>query len=126
MKEVVMPFGFNDPLDAIRANIRQVFVDVKTIDDAFWKRITDQQLGVSVIDPDGHKMGMNIAYRRLVGLNWYPADPYKQTLVGTVDRYGFYDGDGDEADWNIYIKPDPPFAFIIDDVLTNADVSDMH
>jgi hypothetical protein len=126
-----MPFGFGDVLDPVRATVRVPLVNARTavaLDDQVWKRITSQQLGVSAADPDGHKMGMNIAYRSGSGLNWYPADGYKQTLVGTVDRYVFYNpsDSGDEADWNIYIKPDPPFAYLIEDVLTNADLSVVH
>ena len=121
-----MPFGFGEAIDATRVLVRDRAVRTTVMDDALWSRITAWQLGVAAVDPDGHKIGMNIAYRTGHGLNWYPADRYKQTLVGTVDRYGFYDGWGDEADWNIYIKPDPPFQFLIDDVLTNADLDSMH
>ena len=64
----------------------------------------------------------NIAYRSGVGLDWYPADRYEQILVGAVDKYEFHDGAGTEADWNIYIRPNPPYAALIDDVLANADV----
>ena len=124
-----MPFGFNNrAIDPVRAIVRDPSANPRAMDDRLWSRITNEQLGLSVIDPDGHKIGMNIANKRAVGLNWYPADRYKQTLVGIVDGYGFYNptGSGDEADWNIYIRPDPPFAYLIDDVLTNADLSDMH
>ena len=126
-----MPFGFGDVLDQVRATVRAPLMNARAaaaMDDRVWKRITSQQLGVSAADPDGHKMGMNIAFRNGDGLNWYPADGYKQTLVGTVDRYEFWNpsDSGDEADWNIYIKPDPPFAYLIEDVLTNADLSVVH
>jgi hypothetical protein len=61
-------------------------------------------------------------------MNWYPIDRFKQTLIGTVERYEFYNpaGSGDEADWNIYIRPTNDFQFIIDDALPNANPADVH
>ncbi|MGI9097001.1 MAG: hypothetical protein ACR2H2_00630, partial [Solirubrobacteraceae bacterium] len=93
-----------------------------------WSYITREKLGVHAVDPLGHKIGPNIAKKTPGGLNWYPVDRYKQTLVGTVAAYDFYDPtfSGDEADWNIFIKPTPAFQFICDDVLPNADPKQVH
>ncbi len=91
-----------------------------------WDFLDSEQLGVDVVDRRNHKIGPNIAKRRLVGLNWYPIDRHQQVLVGSIDRYGFYDGVGAEADWNIYIKPSPAFSHILDDALPNADPDDVH
>ena len=124
-----MPFGFGEAIDAVRAQVRETTSgNVNAVQESFWRRVVDTQLGVAAFDPVGHKIGFNVAYKSGEGLNWYPADRYKQTLVGQIDRYGFYNpsGGGDEADWNIYIKPDPAFAFLIDDVLSNADLEEVH
>jgi hypothetical protein len=80
------------------------------------------------MDPVGHKIGPNIAYRSGQGLNWYPVDRFKQTLVGTVEGYDFYNpaSSGAEADWNIYIRPSAAFRFIRDDVLPAANPDELH
>lgn len=102
---------------------------------ADWARIRNHQLGVRAIDPVGHQIGTNIAKRTGLGLNWYPLERFKQTVVGKVERYAFYNpgpsitnprGSGDEADWNIFMRPSPAFAFIVDDALPNADMGKVH
>ncbi|MSP59993.1 MAG: hypothetical protein EXR72_06565 [Myxococcales bacterium] len=40
----------------------------------------------------------------------------KTTACGTVDDYFFYDGWGDEADWNVNFIPTPHYAWLLDDV----------
>jgi hypothetical protein len=95
-----------------------------------WQFVRGRQLGVHAVDPVGHKIGPNIGIREAwaQGMNWYPIDRFKQTLIGTVERYEFYNpaGSGDEADWNIYIRPTNDFQFIIDDALPNANPADVH
>ena len=44
-------------------------------------------------------------------------DRYKQTLVGRMVDYNFYDGDGAEADWCVFIDPGPRYRFVLDDVV---------
>jgi hypothetical protein len=92
----------------------------------FWNSVERDRLGVRAQDPDGHNIGPNIAKRGALGLNWYPVDRFKQTLVGTLEGYQFFDGTGDEADWNLFINPSPAFRFIRDDVLPNADPGELH
>lgn len=100
--------------------------DTGGLDFGRWAEVDGTQLGVDVVDTANHKIGPNIAKRDWEGLNWYPIDRFQHVLVGDVDRYGFYDGSGAEADWNIYIKPSPDFAFILDDALPNADPDQVH
>ena len=104
--------------------------DRPTASELRWAFINREQLGVHARDPLGHKIGTNIAYRTGSGLNWYPVDRFKQTMVGTVEGYDFYNPtvtlDPDEADWNIYVRPSPAFRFIRDDVLPNVNPGDLH
>lgn len=91
-----------------------------------WAEVDGTQLGVNVVDTVNRKIGPNIAKRTGVGFNWYPLDRFQHVLVGEIDHYGFFDGVGAEADWNIFIKPSPDFAFLLDDALPNADRSEVH
>jgi len=86
-----------------------------------WMFAEREQLGVLAVDPVAHHIGPNNAKG-----TWYPIDRFKQVLVGTIDRYKFFDGVGAEADWNIFIKPSPAFAFIINDALPDADPDQVH
>jgi hypothetical protein len=81
---------------------------------ARWERLRNEQLGVDVIDPLGHQIGMSSAGR------FEPVDGLKHILVGEFDHYGFYDPwySGAESDHNIHIFPDQPFRFILNDVAT--------
>jgi hypothetical protein len=92
-------------------------------DHQLWEHAHDNQIGVIAWDPDGHKCGLNVCTS-----SWFksyvPFDRYKQTLVGEMLDYGFYDGSGDEADWNIFVDPDPAFGFILDDVVQVMDETD--
>lgn len=91
-----------------------------------WAEVEGTQLGVNVIDTANRKIGPNIAKRTGVGLNWYPLDRFQHVLIGEIDHYGFFDGVGAEADWNIFIKPSADFAFLLDDALPNADHDEVH
>lgn len=91
-----------------------------------WFAVDDTQLGVNAVDTANRKIGPNIAKRSFVGLNWYPLDRFQHVLIGEVDHYGFFDGTGAEADWNIFIKPTSAFSFVLDDALPNADLSQVH
>jgi hypothetical protein len=84
-------------------------------DHALWEHARTDQLGVIAWDPRGHKIGLN--YRDGFLKNYVPMDRYKQTLVGKALDYSFYDGSGDEADWCIYIDPNPQYRFVLDDVV---------
>jgi hypothetical protein len=84
-------------------------------------RVIERQMGVAGRDVLGHKMGPNIAKRTGLGLNWYPLDIYKQTLCGALDRFGFYDGAGAEADWNNFIIPGMGFEYILEDARSLVD-----
>lgn len=96
------------------------------LDEQHWTFVQGEQLGVSVADPVGHRIGPANALRTGVGQNWYPVDVFKHVLVGTIDGYQFFDGVGDEADWNIFIDPSPAFSFIRNDALTNTDPDELH
>ena len=80
-------------------------------DHALWDHARADQLGVIAWDPRGHKIGLN---RREI---FVPMDRYKQTIVGRMVDYNFFDGDGDEADWCMLIDPSPSYRFVLDDVV---------
>jgi hypothetical protein len=91
-----------------------------------WQRIVDTQQSVSGRDPAGHQIGPNVAKRSGLGLNWYPVDIYKQTLCGTLHHFNFYDGYGDEGDWNNFIIPAASHSYLLEDVKPIADPDDLH
>ena len=93
---------------------------------AEWQRIVETQQGVTGIDPVGHKIGPNVAKRTSLGLNWYPFDIYKQTLCGTLHHFNFYDGYGDEGDWNHFIIPAPSHSYLLEDAKPIANADDLH
>jgi hypothetical protein len=49
-------------------------------------------------------------------------------LVGRLEDYDFYNpfGSGDEADWNLFIRPNSAHTFIRDQTLSNADSDELH
>ena len=92
-----------------------------------WERLCRDQLGVDVIDPVGHNIGMARAINhrwytweqdwRIREVNWSPVDGVKHVLVGEYDSFDTSDAAGGaEWDWEIRINPDPPFQFILDRV----------
>jgi hypothetical protein len=87
-------------------------------DHARWEQAHDHQLGIYAWDAVGHKCGLNVCTSSLLK-SYVPVDRYKQTLVGKMLDYSFYNPlfSGDEADWNLLIDPDPQFKFILDDVV---------
>lgn len=91
-----------------------------------WTHIRSHSLGVAGRDPVGGKIGASPAHRSGVGQNWYPLDGFKHTLCGTLHRFNFYDGWGDEADWNNFIMPSPQFAFLLEDARAIASPGDIH
>ena len=93
---------------------------------ASWRDVTDNTMGVAGNDPVGHQIGSYAAKRTGLGQNWYPADVFKHTLCGRFHHFNFYDGWGDEADWNNFFLPSPRFAFLRDDILAFADPDDVH
>lgn len=82
-----------------------------------WERVRDISQGIAGRDPVGDRIGPSAAYRRWVGKNWYPLDVYKQTLCGVLHHFNFYNAwsSGDEADWNNFIVPAAPYAYLIED-----------
>jgi hypothetical protein len=86
-----------------------------------WRFVRDRTFGVAGRDPVGHKIGPNVAYRMGVGMNWYPLDIYKQTLCGKLHHFNFFDGWGDEADWNTYFIPNASHAYVLEDARPVAD-----
>ncbi len=88
---------------------------------ALWERLRANQLGVNVADPIGHTIGTATAKGGFFQ-SWTPESPEKQILVGTFDHYSFFNPkvftqNPDEADFNIYITPDPPFRHILQQVV---------
>lgn len=80
-----------------------------------WAYIDRYQLGVLGWDPVGHEIGLSKCGR------YTPFDRFKQTLIGDVLGYDFYEAsyfgfNSDESDWNIYVLPDPRYRFILDEV----------
>ena len=92
--------------DAVASGVSADFFD-----HSLWEHARANQLGVIAWDPRGHKIGLNS--RKI----YVPMDRYKQTLVGKMVDYDFYDGSGDEADWCIFIDPTPGYRFVLDDVV---------
>jgi hypothetical protein len=97
-------------------------------DHELWERLRRDQLGVDVIDPLGHQIGMarGINHRwytwgldwRERQVNWTPVDGMKHVLVGEFDSFDTSDAAGGrEWDWEIRIFPDPAFRFILDQVV---------
>jgi hypothetical protein len=89
-------------------------------DHTHWRRLNDVQIGVDVVDPDGHNIGHVQTNRTFLGFDtggWSPVDGRKHVLVGKLDRYHFYDGSGDEKDINLDIIPDRMYEFLLDDVV---------
>jgi hypothetical protein len=81
--------------------------------------IVANQLGVAGRDPDGEYIGIWNADV------WEPQHTYKQTMCGRLADFSFYDGDGDEADWNEFFVPSAPFQYLIDEpLLRNGGDSD--
>lgn len=100
-------------------------------DHAHWERLNDTQLGVGVVDPDGHQIGsasVPRSFARLDAGGWQPVDGRKHVLVGELDHYYFYNERlsiaPDEADFNLNIAPDEPFRFLLDDVVRTMSESD--
>lgn len=81
-----------------------------------WQDASKNSLDVAVLDPVGHQIvrsGLTppVANATLRGKNWYPNGWEKETLCGTVDRFGITVADfasKDEWDWNVQIIPKPP------------------
>jgi hypothetical protein len=114
---MVVP-GFLDETDPGPDNVGiapQPFV----FDHERWVRLRRQQLGIDVIDPLGHQIGpaaaMNFRWEGRQA-NWFPVDGMKHVLVGELDHYYSYNGDGHEMDWNLCLAPDPAFRSILDRV----------
>jgi hypothetical protein len=82
-----------------------------------WDFVTANQLSIRGADPVGSYVGYWPAEKFEFIDDWYPQSSRKQTLCGTLDHFNFYDGLGDEADWNNFIVPDPPFQYTVDDVV---------
>lgn len=105
-------------LAAVEVPARLDPVDVDRTNHVRWHRLDTTQLGVDVVDPDGHEIGMAKAAPNFWH-HWEPVDGMKHVLVGRMDKYGFYDGYGDEADFNLNIDPSREFRFILDDVVAS-------
>jgi hypothetical protein len=96
-----------------------------------WNSIHNTQLDLDVQDPDGPTPGMAAVRRTIFGFEvgyWEPVDGRKHILVGELDNYSFYNPgtslnpldpsiSTDEADFNFMMYPDPPFRFLLDDVV---------
>jgi hypothetical protein len=98
---------------------------------AAWERVDGTQLGVHVIDPDGHRMGPATCIRTNFGIEtggWRPVDGYKHILVGELDHYSFYDPflGGAEADFNLDIYPDQAFRPILETVADMMSEDERH
>lgn len=78
--------------------------------DAEWSYVQNVTLGASARDPVGHNIGKRPARKFILYNNWYPLDVVKQTVCGTLSRYGFYNGLGKEADWNLFLIPSEQFG----------------
>src|SRR5215472_6720093 len=107
-------------------------------DHELWERLRRDQMGVDVIDPLGHTIGMAKAINhrwntwpvgpgldwrpRLV--TWAPVDGRKHVLVGEFDSFDTYQLEDKEFDYEFRIFPDPPFRFILDRVVARMSADD--
>ncbi len=82
-----------------------------------WQLIVNDYLGVAGLDPIGHYIGPEAAYRTAGYPNWYPLDVYKNILVGRLGEFEFFDGLGQELDWCNRIIPSAATSFLLRDVL---------
>ena len=82
-----------------------------------WRHVALEQLGVDGVDVDGHWIGGFPAERfGILNINnWYPLAVEKRVLCGTLHHFNFYDGIGDEADWNNFVIPNPAFRPMLED-----------
>jgi hypothetical protein len=87
-----------------------------------WQFVVGNQSGIAGRDPVG--WWISVFRASAPTADWFPQGVGKQTLCGTLADFGFYDGGGDEADWNSYIYPSQPFRFILDDVARRYGVTD--
>jgi hypothetical protein len=83
---------------------------------AAWSFVNDNQLRIGGRDPVGPWTGSWPAERYYYINNWFPQAFSKRTMCGVLDHFNFYDGAGDEADWNNFTRPDPAFQYVINDV----------
>ncbi len=85
--------------------------------------VINNQLGVDVVDPVGHYIGDNASHEVVFRggwepwPRWSPLSRYKRILVGTLDKFEYFDEDGDACDINNVIIPDDEFRYIIDEVV---------
>lgn len=92
-----------------------------------WRSAVQHQLGVDAEDPESAMIGPFPAKKTVLGLdNWFPLNDRKQVLCGTLDHFNFFDGFGDEADWNNFFFPNERFAFILEEPRASFLSKDWH
>jgi hypothetical protein len=91
-----------------------------------WERAVAESLGVVGVDPAGSPPGFigdGIAEGEwFENRNWYPVSGNKETLCGRYHHLGF----AEDGDWNHYIMPNPPFRYLIDDLVRRDPDRDVH
>lgn len=84
--------------------------------------IRNKMEGINVWNPMQTSVGMHTAKEEDAILppkekgTWWPVNGKKVACCGTYQSFLLYDGDGNEYDWNLNIKPDSEFKYIIQDV----------
>jgi hypothetical protein len=95
------------PLDSCAVSKYQTLIEE-------WERLTaPEMMGAEGVDA-GSTVVEGIAKRPIFlgGKTWFPVNPERQTICGTFDDSKVFDVT--EFDWNIFIKPAPAYAFVID------------
>jgi len=136
-------YNFNIPVDApSRENYVLTAESCRECSPAEIEALEDtveDSLGVTAVDPVGHKIGTYAAKwgpggwglgQLFRGKNWYPYSQYKQTCCGELVDYGVTTSGRftpDEMDWNIFIRPDDKYKYLVDDALrTRSDDDEFH
>ena len=130
--------GFPDHSGSAAPGSAGIAPEPYVFDHELWVRLRRDQLGVDVVNPLGHQIGMarGINHRwyswglldwREREVNWSPVDGLKHVLVGEFDSFDTSDAaGGDEWDWEIRIFPDPSFRFILDRVVARMSAGERH
>ncbi len=88
-----------------------------------WELVADHQLGLAAgeiveaqrwIGPFANrKKAAQLQAGEFGGRNWFPADVFKRTVCGQLERFSIFDPawSGDETDFHVHLQPSPAFQF---------------
>lgn len=83
-----------------------------------WKFTVQNLEEVSAFDFSNN----NFVGTRCQAEDWQPVTGYKYNMAGTLHHFNWETGGWfDDDDWNLYVVPDPPFHYLIKDVIAAKD-----